>query len=182
MNPDKTAYWIALGVLALGLNSEYRQGNLVPVHRLVDRAGSVICHISTGAREVLASATALKNNNNNNNNNEGFSNEGFSVGSLQASAQQDESELIQDQASALRDRVRSSVLAHAEIARAHAQIEMRRAEVEQTRSRAQVQFAMARVVDRHVTAICSRTGTRIAVSREIDPADASSRVEVESTF
>ena len=38
MDANKAAYWIALGVLALGLNSEYRRGNFEPLHRVASRA------------------------------------------------------------------------------------------------------------------------------------------------
>jgi len=33
MDANKAGYWIAVGVLALGLNSEYRHGNFVALHR-----------------------------------------------------------------------------------------------------------------------------------------------------
>ena len=46
MNTNKAAYWIALGVLALGLNSEYQHGRFVALHRVAGRAGG--CSVPDG--------------------------------------------------------------------------------------------------------------------------------------
>jgi hypothetical protein len=46
MNTNKAAYWIAVGVLALGLNSEYRHGNFAALHRVAERADSAFCWVA----------------------------------------------------------------------------------------------------------------------------------------
>ena len=56
---NKALYWIALGVFALGLNSEYQQGNLSLIHRVADHTGAVICKIATRAKQTLAVARVL---------------------------------------------------------------------------------------------------------------------------
>jgi hypothetical protein len=56
---SKALYWIALGVFALGLNSEYQKGNLPLAHRVADRAESVLCRIATRAEQTLAVAGVL---------------------------------------------------------------------------------------------------------------------------
>ncbi len=58
MNTNKAAYWIALGVFALTLNSEYRHGSFVPLHRVAEHAGSALCRITARAEKTLAVATA----------------------------------------------------------------------------------------------------------------------------
>ncbi len=56
---NKALYWIALGVFALGLTSEYQQGNLPLAHRVADRAGAVLCQIATRAEQTWAVARVL---------------------------------------------------------------------------------------------------------------------------
>ena len=94
MNTNKAAYWIALGVLALGLNSEYRHGNFVALHRVADRAGAVLCRMATRAEQTLAVATVLT------------SRRGFPVDNLLASA--DRAEMARAQGELLRDQARDA--------------------------------------------------------------------------
>ncbi|MGA7077254.1 MAG: hypothetical protein WBY61_00940 [Terriglobales bacterium] len=56
MDTNKVAYWVALGVLALGLNSEYRHGNFVALHQAVERADFAMCGVTTRADRTLAAA------------------------------------------------------------------------------------------------------------------------------
>ena len=143
MNTNKAAYWIVLGVLALGLNSEYQNGRFVALHRIANRADSALCQISVRAEQTLAVAKLL------------MSRDGSPVDNLLASANtaemargraamlreqaQDEAELLRDK---LRDQVRDQVRAQADMIRARA--EMQRAEIEQIRWRAASQFSLAR--------------------------------------
>jgi hypothetical protein len=59
MDTNKAAYWIALGVLVLGLNSEYRHGSFVGLHRVAEYAGSALCRMATRAEQTLAVARVL---------------------------------------------------------------------------------------------------------------------------
>ena len=180
MNTNKAAYWIALGVLALGLNSEYQHGRFVALHRVASRAGAVACRMATRAEQTLAVATAL------------VSRRGLPVDNLLASADRAEmaraqGELLRDQArervELLRDRVREQVRdeirARADVIRAQA--EMQRAEIEQMRWRTSSQFSLTRTADRRVTAVCPKTGVRIAVKDGSDLAEGSPDIEVEDS-
>src|SRR5260221_11595842 len=60
MNTNKAAYWIALGVFALTLNSEYRHGSFVPLHRVAEHAGSALCRVTARAEKTLVVSTAPK--------------------------------------------------------------------------------------------------------------------------
>ena len=155
MNTDKAAYWVALGVLALGLNSEYRHGNFVALHRVAERAGSLLCRISTRAEQTLAVARVLT------------SREGFPLDDPLASARR--AEMTRTQVKLLRDEI-------------HTQAKMRRAEVDQIRFRTRSEFRLARGDNRRVIVVCPKTGGRIAVIGGAEDADVSPNVEVEHTF
>jgi hypothetical protein len=179
MNTNKAAYWIALGVLALGLNSEYQHGRFVALHQVASRAGSVLCQISMRAERTLAVARIL------------MSREGLPVDNLLASA--DRAEMVRAQAEMLREqardeaelfrdtreRVRDEVRAQADVMRVRAEIQ--RAEIERFRGRIGSQVRLARLADRRVAVDCPNTRSRIAV--QVDPmfADAGQDVEVADT-
>jgi hypothetical protein len=172
METNKAAYWIALGVFALGLNSEYRHGRFVVVHRVAEHAGSALCRMATRAEQTLAVARVFT------------SREPFPVDGLVADTGGDETaqaqeELLRDQArdeaELLREGLREEVQAQADVIREQA--ETRRAEVEQIRLRMRSQFRIARTVDRRVTVICPKTGVRIAVNAGIRLAKVSPEVD-----
>jgi hypothetical protein len=56
---SKAIYWIALGVFALGLNSEYQKGNLPVAHRVADRAEGVFCRVATRVEQTWVLARIL---------------------------------------------------------------------------------------------------------------------------
>jgi hypothetical protein len=177
MNTNKTAYWIALGVLALGLNSEYRQGNFVALHRVAERAGSVLCRAATRAEQTLAVARLLT------------SRQELLADSRLASADTremawNEAELVRErareQAELVRDRVRDEMLARADVIRAQA--EVRRAEMKQIGVRARSQYRLTRTVNRRVSAECQGTETRMVIQDAAEPADASTDVEVDDNL
>lgn len=160
MNTNKAAYWIAVGALALGLNSEYRHGNFMPLHRIADRAGSAMCRITARAEKTLAIAKFLA---------------GPEVGlpeTLVASTgegdtarsrvhmlgqqSREEEAVLREE---MRDQVRDGIRARADVNRARA--EMQRAEMEiQLRTRSLLSFV--NMSDRDVTVFCPRTAMRIA--------------------
>ncbi len=184
MNTNKAAYWIALGVFALALNSEYQHGSFVPLHRVAACAGVAVRRIATRAEQSLAVATGR------------MSRRGLPVDDLLASADGAEmaraqSELLReqarDQAELLRDRVREQVReqlrkeirARADVIRAQA--EMQRAEIEQMRWHTRSQFSLARTADRRVMVVCPKTGVRVAVKDGSNLAEGSPEIDVEDS-
>ena len=172
MDTNKASYWIALGVLALGLNSEYQHGSFVALHRVAEHAGSALCRMATRAEQTVAVARVFT------------SRERFTVDDLLAASDRAEMaraqvELLRDQArdeaELLRDRLREEVQAQADVIRAQA--ETQRAEVEQIRLRMRSQFRLARMVDRRVVVVCPKTGVRIAMNAGMRLAEVSPDVE-----
>jgi hypothetical protein len=158
MDVNKAGYWIALGVFALALSSEYRQGNFVTLHQVASRAESALSRISTRAEQTLAAARVLTNG------------DKSALNNLLAATDADEMaraqrELFREQARRktefLRDQIREQIRARAEVIRAQAETE--RAEIEQLRLRTRSQFRVARMITRPVMVTCPKTGARIAV-------------------
>ena len=172
MDTNKAAYWIALGVLALGLNSEYQHGRFAGLHRVSEYASSTFCRMVAHAEQTLAVARVLTSR-------EPFPVDGPLAGTGGDETARDQEELLRDQArdeaEGLRDRLREEVQARADVIRAQA--ETQRAEVEQIRLRMRSQFRIARTVDRRVTVICPKTGTRIPVNAGMRVAEVSPDVE-----
>jgi hypothetical protein len=174
MDTNKAAYWIALGVLALGLNSEYRHGNFVAVHRVAERAGSVLCRISTRAEQSLAVALGMTNRENFRAVDLLATNEGTEMARA-------ESEIAREQAQAraemVRERVRDEIRAQADAIREQA--EMERAQIEQIRWRTASQIGLVRTANRRVMVVCPKTRVRITVNPGPELADISPDVEVD---
>lgn len=180
MNTNKAAYWIILGVLALGLNSEYRHGNFVPLHRIAERAHSAFCWVSTRAQRTLEAAAILTNRGRFATHDLLASNEGKEMARAQTEALReqalDEAELLRER---VQDRVKENVRDNVRDAmRAHAKIQ--RAEIEKIQLRARSDFKLVRTADRRMLVICPKTGTRISVnpgaksgntSADVDSAD-----------
>lgn len=172
MNTNKAAYWIALGVFALGLNSEYQHGRFVVLHRVAEHAGSTLCRMVARAEQTLAVARVLTSR-------ERFPVDGLVAATDGAEMAQAQEELLRDQArdeaELLRDGVREEVQARADVIRAHAEVQ--RAQVEQIRLRMRSQFRLARTVHRQVMVVCPKTGVRIAVNAGMRLAEVSPEVE-----
>jgi DNA-binding PucR family transcriptional regulator len=177
MDTNKAAYWIAVGVLALGLNSEYRYGGFVAVHRVAERAGSVLCRISTRAEQSLAVALGMTNR------------ENLRAGDLLAADEgtemaRAEAEVAREQARAradmMRERVRDEIRAQADVIREQA--EMERAQIEQMRWRTASQVGLARTANRRVMVVCPKTGTRITLRRGAELDDIAPDVETDDNF
>lgn len=176
MNTNAAAYWIAVGVLALGLNSEYHQGRLVTLHRVADRAGSVLCELSVRAEESLAVATGLTNRRAN-------LRDSVLAAADQAEMAQEQAQMIREEARAqaelVRGQVREQILARREVLRAQAQ--MRRAEFEQLRFRVGSDLRLTNANGRRVVVLCPKTGARMIVSEQMQVAEDSPEVEVVDT-
>jgi hypothetical protein len=156
MNTNKAAYWIALGALALGLNSEYRQGKFEALHRVSDRAGSVLCRLSMRAERTLLAARVLTGR--------PELDEGQLVADSvaeSAAAEMAQAEIVRE---SVRESVREQVRAQAEMIRA--QVEMQRAQVREIRSAARSQVRMARTVSQRVVT-CPKTGVRVVMRSSV---------------
>jgi hypothetical protein len=168
MDTNKAAYWIALGVVALGLNSEYRHGSFVPLHRVAEHAGSALCRMAARAEQTVAVARVLVRG-------EGSWMDDLPAvpgGAEMARAQE---ELSRDQAWDKAEFLRDGLQAQGDVIREQA--EMQRAEVEQIRVRMRSQIRLARTVDRRVVVVCPKTGVRIAVNAGMRLAEVSPEVE-----
>jgi hypothetical protein len=173
MNTNKAAYWIALGVLALALSSEYRHGSFVALHRVVNHADSVLCRITARAEQTLAVARVVTGR-------QGFTVDKRLASSGGAEMARAQGEFLREQAPEEAELLRDEIRAQADVMRAQA--EMRNAEIEQIRWRTGSHFSLADTANRRVTAICPKTGVRIAVNTGLDFTDVSPDVEVEDSF
>ena len=186
MDTNKAAYWIALGVLALGLNSEYHQGNFVALHRVADRAGATLCRLSTNGEHLLALARFSLQHKITDNDVEVATN-GVASARAQAELMREDAraqaEAIREQARAQGEVIRDQVRAQVEELRA--QGEMRRAMDQQVRARGRYLNLVStgnHGIDVHgLTAVCPKTGTRVVVSDDTDLSDAV-KVEVDDSF
>jgi hypothetical protein len=59
MASNKAYYWLALAVLALGLNSEYQRGRMQPLHNLVNRSAMTVNCLALRAQEYVSLARVL---------------------------------------------------------------------------------------------------------------------------
>jgi hypothetical protein len=166
MNTNKAAYWIAVGVFALVLNSEYRHGSFVPLHRVSEYASSALCRMATRAEQTLAVARFLAGR-------QEFAADDLLAADSRAEMGRVQSELLRDQAQDEAELLRDGVQAQADVIRA--QVETQLAEAEQIRLRMRSQ--LARAVNRRVTVVCPKTGARIVVSAGMRQADVSPDVD-----
>ncbi len=160
---NKALYWIALGVFALGLNSEYQKGNLPLAQRVADRAGAVLCQIATRAEQTWAVAGVLT----------GRSAPELRVDDQFLARQQAEVERVMaehqadlDRAMALRqvdlDRVQEK------LDRMHSAIE--RAQMVRVRVLERTRFKLSNATNRRII-VCPQSGTRVSVDADPDVAD-----------
>ena len=172
MDTNKAAYWIALGVFALALNSEYQHGRFVALHQAAEHAGLALCRMATRAEQTVAVARVFTSR-------EGSRMDDLPAATGGAEMARAQVELLRaqawDEAELLRDRIREEVQAQADVIRAQAEVQ--RAEIDQARIRMRSQFRLARTVDRRVVVVCPKTGVRIAVNAGMRPAEVSPEVE-----
>jgi hypothetical protein len=176
MDTNKAAYWIAVGVLALGLHSEYQQGHFLALHRVADRAVTTICHVSTQTERTLVFARLFT------------ASKARSAETLMASV--DRAQMARDQARDEAERIRESVReqmqdeiqARTEVMRAQAEVQRARMGMERIRFETRDQFRSANTTGRRVMVICPKTGMRIALNADDDVAGVSAEVEDANTF
>jgi hypothetical protein len=203
MDTNKAAYWIALAVLALGLNSEYHKGNFVALHRVADRASATLCQLSTRGEHLLALAKLSLQQKDRDNDIEVASNDVEAAAASVESARA-QAESLRESARARADAIREQALAQgeairdqvrAQVKQLRAQGEMRRAMSEQVRVRGRYLNLVStgnhdmaahgvtahRVTVNGMTVVCPKTGTRVVVSDDSDLSD-DAKVEVDDAF
>jgi len=172
MDTNKVAYWVALGVLALGLNSEYRQGRFVALHQAVERADLALCEASARAERTLAEAIGVTGR-------PEFAGEARAASASRLADVRIQSELLREQARDQAEMVRDEIRAQAEVMRAQA--EMQSGEMERIRSRALSEFQFVGRGDHDMTVLCPKTGARVVIRRAA-VSDDSPEVEVSDSF
>ena len=191
MDSNKATYWIALGVLVLGLNSEYRQGKFVTLHQVADHAEFVLCTATTHAERTLTAALQLVGR-------EARPSDSLLASARNADFDRERAEVLREQArdgaEQLRDQVREQVQVRDQVRdqmvaqmvaqidaqrdAIRAQVDIRRAEIQRIRDSARSQFRVVRSAEGRVTMtypsmICPRTKTRIVVNDNVNDNDAS---------
>ncbi len=165
---NKALYWIALGVFALGLTSEYQQGNLPLAHRVADRAGAVLCQIATRAERTLAVARVLT----------GRTPE-FQLDDEFLARQQAEVERVMAEHQVDMDRV--SALRQADLDRLQERLDrvhvvLDRAQLAKLRVLERTRVRLSNATSRRIV-VCPQAGTRVSVDAEPDVADLSVDVD-----
>jgi hypothetical protein len=176
MDTNKVAYWVALGVLVLGLNSEYRQGHFLALHQVTERADLVLCGATARVERSLVAAIGVTGT-------AEFMAEARSASAKRLADVRVQSELLREQARDQAEMVRDEIGAQAEVMRAEA--EMRRADMQRVRARTRSEFQFVDAGDHDMTVLCPKTGARIVVSRAIRRtvvSDDSPEVEVRDSF
>ena len=166
---NKALYWIALGVFALGLNSEYKKGNLPLAHRVADRAGAVLCQITTRAEQTWAVASVLT----------GRSAPEFRVDDEFLAHQQAEVDRVIAQHQA--DLERAMALRQADLDRMQERLDrvhvvVDRAQLAKVRILERTRFNLSNAANRRIV-VCPQSGTRVSVDAEPDVADLSVDVD-----
>lgn len=164
MNTNKIMYWLALGVFAIGVRSEYQNGRFPAIHRMAEATRSSLCRIVTRAEQTVALVRVLAGP------------ERFGANDLLSSARDRElaQAELRDQARAHALLIRDQVRAQADLIRAQA--ELQRSQVEQIRWDTHSRFKLTNAADRRVTLICPKTGATISVNA------GPSAVEIGETF
>jgi hypothetical protein len=170
MNTNAAAYWIAVGVLALGLSSEYQHGRFETLHRIAEHANLALDQVSAHAEQALVATRLLTTR------------DASGVDRLMASTDAaemalDRSEMVREQAletmELLRDRGREGVAGGIR-EQIRAQAEIRRAEIDEIRSRTRSEARSARMVNRRALLVCPRTAAaRVIVNTGLHSVDVS---------
>ena len=155
MNTNKITYWLVLGVFALGLQSEYRNGKFPAIHRLADRAESNVCQLVARAEQTVALARVLSVR------------QQPMADDLMAAARDQEmapAEALRDQAREHAQFLRDQARAQADMIRA--QVELQRSQTDQLRWHTRSRIKFLNATNRRVTLVCPKTGARISVAAE----------------
>ncbi|HWZ84294.1 MAG TPA: hypothetical protein VNW47_16820 [Terriglobales bacterium] len=153
---NQALYWIALGVLALGLNSEYQKGNLPLAHRVADHAEAALCKVAMKAEQTWALARVLTGH------------QEFRADDESQARQQAEIDRVMAEHQADLDRVMA--LRQADLDRIQRRLDrlhavMDQAQVEKLRKLELVRFKMSDATSRRIV-VCPQTGRRIAIDAD----------------
>jgi hypothetical protein len=157
---NKALYWIALGVFALGLNSEYQKGNLPLAHRVADRAEAILCRVAARAEQTWAVARVLSGRS------------AFRVDDQSLARQQAEVDRVMAEHQA--DLARAMALREADLDRIQDKLDrvhvvLDRAQMSKLRILERTRFKLTNATSRIV--ICPQTGKRVTVDVQPDVAD-----------
>ena len=178
MNSTKACYWIALGIFAIALNGEYRQGSFPALHRAADRAETILCHLVTHAEQTLAMVRILTDRSQP----DPLASSRIEprreaeIARIQAEVAGDMArQQMHEQAEALRQQVRDRVeldrdQIRAQVEAIRAQSGLRRYEIEQMRRQLRSQLHLARATNRHIRVVCPETGATVALESDPDAA------------
>jgi hypothetical protein len=157
MNTNKLAYFVAVGVLAFGLASEYQKGNFPALHRALGIAGNSLCRLVTRAEQTLAVARVLV----------GRQPQEFRVDDQFLAGQQAEVESLMAEHQA--EMVRAMAEGHAALDCARQRFDqmhivLDRAQVQRTRALERMRFRLSNTPNRRMIVVCPRTGAKITVA------------------
>ncbi len=156
MKTNAAAYWIALGVLALGLNSEYRQGQFVTAHRIAERTASTLCRITTRAEKTLAVAMGSTGH-------QGLTVDPFVPFTNEAETVREQSKLMRELARNKSEFLGEEIRTQADEIRVQADAE--RAKVEQIGWPSNIRLASTG--NRSLVVVCPKIGARVVGGRVI---------------
>jgi hypothetical protein len=164
MNTSKAIYWIALGTFALALNSEYRAGSFPALHRVADRAESVLCRAASHAEQSLAMARILT----------GRPRPEFRVDDQFLARRQAQVERVLAEHQA--DLDRAMALRQADLDRVQQRLDRVQAVLERTQFKRdrvleRSRFKLSNAANRHISVICPKTGKKISVNTDADLSD-----------
>lgn len=172
MNTDKMMYWVALGVLAVGLHSEYRNGRFPALHRVANQTGSTLCRIVTRAEQTVATARIVT----------GQVPQESRVDDEFVARQQDQAERVIAEHQADLDRVlaeHQGALDHAMALRQanldclhqkldRMRVALDRAQLQRTRTLERMRFKLTNAANHRTIVVCPRTGARITIDAKAD--------------
>ena len=177
----KALYWIALGVFALGLNSEYQKGNLPLAHRVADRAQAVFCQVATRAEQTWALAQVLTGHQDLPLDDQFLARQQEEIDRLMAERQADVEQVMSEHQA---DLDRAMDLRRADLDRVQQKLDrmhivLNRVQVEKLRKLERVRFNLSDATARRIV-VCPQTGVRVAVADQPDDADVAVAVDVDS--
>jgi hypothetical protein len=160
MNTNKALYWIALGIFALGLNSEYHNGNLPFAHRVANRAEAVLCRIATRAEQSLAAVRVLTDR----------PGRDLSIDDEFVARQQAEVARVMAEHQAGLDR--AMALRQADLDRVQQNLDrmhmvLDRVQVEKLDKLQRIRFKLSDATNRRMVVVCPETGARVSVDADL---------------